>query len=181
MGPAGAGKGTQAARLAQAIGVPHISTGEMLRAAAASGSAFGARVKSVLEGGQLVSDEVMEGVVANRVTAPDCASGFLLDGYPRTVPQAYFLGGVLSGTKRALDHVVLIEVARDELARRMIARGRSDDTPSAIDTRLSAYEEKTRPLTDLYSARGLLRRVDGAGTMDQVYDRLCSAVRAVRA
>lgn len=180
MGPAGAGKGTQAARLAQAVAVPHISTGDMLRAAAASGSEFGRRVKAIFDAGQLVSDEVMEGVVAERVTAQDCARGFLLDGYPRTLPQAFFLGGVLAGTSRRIDHVVLIDVPRDELLRRMLARGRSDDTQAAIELRLNEYEQKTRPLTDFYESRGLLRRIDGVGTMDEVYARLAAAVGASR-
>lgn len=178
LGPPGAGKGTQAIRLAQTLGVPHISTGDMLRAAAASGSEFGRRVKAIFDAGQLVPDDVMEGVVAERLAAPDCALGFLLDGYPRTLPQAYFLAGVLAGTGRRIDHVVLIEVPRDELVRRMAARGRSDDTREAIENRLQDYDQKTRPLTEFYGSRGLVRRVEGTGTMDDVAARLSAAVGA---
>lgn len=179
LGPPGAGKGTQAQRLAGALGVPHVSTGDMLRAAAASGSDFGRRVKTILDSGGLVSDEVMEGVVAGRLRAPDCARGFLLDGYPRTVPQAFFLAGVVAGTGAVTDHACLIDVPREVLIERMLRRARGpDDTLEVITRRIDDYGVKTAPLVDFYAARGLLRRIDGVGTMDEVYARLAAATGA---
>lgn len=176
LGPPGAGKGTQAARLATERGVPHVSTGDMLRAAAASGSDFGRRVKSILDSGELVSDEVMEGVVAERLRATDCERGFLLDGYPRTVPQAFFLAGVVAGMGRRIDHAPLLDVPPDELVRRMLSRARGpDDTREVIARRIEDYGVKTAPLVDFYSSRGLLRRVDGVGTPDEVFRRLWDA------
>jgi adenylate kinase len=179
LGPPGAGKGTQAARLAKALGVPHVSTGDMLRAAAASGSEFGRQVKSILDSGGLVPDLVMEGVVAERLRAPDCAGGYLLDGYPRTVPQAFFLAGVAAGMGAGIGHACLIDVARDELIGRMLRRSRGpDDTIEVITRRIDDYGVKTAPLIEFYSGRGVLRRVDGLGTMDEVYARLAKSVGA---
>jgi adenylate kinase len=181
LGPPGAGKGTQAARLAKALGVPHVSTGDMLRAAAASGSEFGRRVKTILDSGGLVPDHVMEGVVAGRLRESDCARGYLLDGYPRTVPQAFFLAGVGCGMGASIDHACLIDVPRQELIDRMLRRSRGpDDTIEVITRRIDDYGVKTAPLIDFYSGRGLLRRVDGLGTMDEVYERLAAAVGAPR-
>lgn len=181
LGPPGAGKGTQAARLAAALGVPHVSTGDMLRAAAASGSEFGRQVKQILDSGGLVPDAVMEGVVAERLRASDCARGVVLDGYPRTVPQAFFLAGVVAGLGAAIDHAVLIEVPRQELTDRMLRRSRGpDDTPEVIARRIDDYATKTAPLIDFYAGRGLLRRVDGVGGMDEVYDRIARSAGAVR-
>ena len=179
LGPPGAGKGTQAKRLAESQSVPHVSTGDMLRAAAESGSELGRSVKSILASGALVSDVVMESVVAGRVRAPDCSRGFLLDGYPRTVPQAFFLAGVVAGLGTRIDHACLIEVPRRELVERMLKRARGpDDTPDVIARRIDDYDTTTAPLIDFYSARGLLRRVDGVGSMDEVYARLAAAVTA---
>lgn len=179
LGPPGAGKGTQAKRLAAELSVPHVSTGDMLRAAAESGSELGRSVGAILASGALVSDAVMEGVVAARLRASDCANGFLLDGYPRTVPQAYFLAGVVAGLGAAIDCACLIDVPRAELVGRMLKRARGpDDTPEVIERRIDDYGVKTAPLVEFYAARGNLRRVDGLGTTDEVYTRLAAAVRA---
>lgn len=181
LGPPGAGKGTQAARLAAALRVPHVSTGEMLRAAAAGGTELGLAVKSVVDAGHLVPDELMEGVVATRLRSGDCASGFVLDGYPRTVPQAYFLAGVVAGMGSSVDHACQIDVARDELTRRMLARSRGpDDTLDVIARRIEDYLSKCGPLAEFYAGRGLLRRVDGVGTVDDVAARLAKAVGTAR-
>lgn len=180
LGPPGAGKGTQAARLARSLGIPHVSTGDMLRAAAGSGSQFGLQVKSILDSGGLVPDLVMEGVVAGRLGAADCGNGWLLDGYPRTVPQAYFLAGVAAATGPGVAHACLIEVPRAELVERMLRRARGpDDTAEVIARRIDDYEAKTAPLVGFYEARGVLRRIDGLGSMDDVYARLAAAVGAV--
>ena len=176
LGPPGSGKGTQAARLATELGVPHVSTGEMLRQAVGGGSELGARVKGILDSGTLVPDEVMAGVVRERLAAGDCGRGFLLDGYPRTLPQGELLEGLLAASGRTLDHVAFLDVPDDELVRRLRARGRSDDTVETIRRRLEEYESKTSPLRDRYAARGLLRRVDGTGAPDQVLARLRAAL-----
>lgn len=181
LGPPGAGKGTQAARLAKVLGVPHVSTGDMLRAAASAGSDLGRRVRSILDAGELVPDLVMEGVVAERLRADDCRGGFLLDGYPRTIPQAYFLAGVLAGMGAAMDHVCLLDVPAGELTARMLKRARGpDDTPDVIRRRIDDYERKTAPLVEFYAARGLVVRVDGVGGLDEVFARLERAVTAAR-
>ncbi|MCE9636131.1 MAG: adenylate kinase [Planctomycetes bacterium] len=181
LGPPGAGKGTQAGRLAAALGVSHVSTGDMLRAASASGSEFGRQVKSILDSGALVPDAVMEGVVAERLRAPECRRGVVLDGYPRTVPQAFFLAGVFAGLDSRIDHAVLIEVPRRELTERMLRRSRGpDDTADVIARRIDDYRSKTAPLVDFYAARGVLRTVDGVGSMEEVYDRIANAAGVAR-
>ena len=182
LGPPGVGKGTQAPKLALSLHVPHVSTGDMLRAAASDGTRFGREVKAIVESGQLVSDDVMERILRERLTAPDCARGFLLDGYPRTVGQARFLERLMAGEKRGLrlDHVLLIEAPREELNRRLTSRGRSDDTSETVARRLDVYETQTAPLSGFFLKRGLIRRIDGSGTPDEVAARIACVVRAVR-
>jgi adenylate kinase len=176
LGPPGSGKGTQAARIATELRVPHVSTGEMLRQAVEGGSELGGRVKGILASGMLVPDDVMAGVVRERLGASDCAGGFLLDGYPRTLPQGELLDGLLAASGRAVDHVVFLDVPADELVRRLLGRGRSDDSVETIERRLREYESKTFPLRDRYAERGLLRRIDGTGDPDQVLERLRAAL-----
>lgn len=178
LGPPGSGKGTQAERLADELGIPAISTGEMLRAAVSAGTELGDRVQGVMERGELVSDELMAEVVRDRLAQPDARKGFLLDGYPRTRPQADTLDEILEGRDGDLDHVVYLEVPEDELVRRMLDRGRDDDNEDAVRERLKAYREQTEPLVELYRDRGLQRTVDGHQTMDQVEDAILDAVRA---
>ena len=174
LGPPGAGKGTQAARLCAANGIPHISTGDMLRGAVAAGTEIGQVAKGYLDRGALVPDQVIADVVADRLRQEDCARGFLLDGFPRTLPQAELLETALGGLGRSLDHVLLLDVPEDELRRRLTSRdeGRSDDAPEVIAHRLEVYATQTAPLRQYYAERGLLRAVDGVGSIDQVTERV---------
>lgn len=172
LGPPGAGKGTQAERFASERGIPHISTGAILRAAVAAETALGLQAKTYMSSGRLVPDELMAGVVSERLAEPDCASGFLLDGFPRTVPQAELLAQRGVG----LDHVILIDVPTEEVVQRLMGRGRSDDTPETVRTRIDTYARQTEPLIAYYEERDALRRVDGTGSIDAVFERLTQVV-----
>lgn len=177
LGPPGAGKGTQAKGFATDRGIPHVSTGDMLRAAVAAGTPLGQRAKEIIEAGELVPDDVMAGIVSDRVREADAEAGFALDGFPRTVAQAELLDADLSGRGLALDHVLLIEVETEEVVRRLLARagGRADDNPEVIRNRMGVYERSTMPLVAFYESRGLLRRVDGLGSVEDVAARLAAA------
>jgi adenylate kinase len=172
LGPPGAGKGTQAQLLAQRLGVPAISTGDMLRAAVAAGSELGARVQDVMASGGLVDDALMAEVVRERLTHGDTARGYLLDGYPRTLPQAETLAGILRDAGQELDAVLLVAVPEDELVRRTLSRGRADDQEEVIRERLRVYREKTEPLIGYYRERGLLREIDGNLSVEEVTSRM---------
>jgi adenylate kinase len=161
LGPPGAGKGTQAQVLGRRLGVPAISTGDMLREAVADGSELGRKVKEIMTSGALVDDATMAEVVRGRLAKPDVCAGFLLDGYPRTLPQAETLAGILRGEGCDLDAVLLVDVPEEELVRRTLARGRADDKEGVIRERLRVYREKTAPLIGYYRQRGLLREIDG--------------------
>ena len=176
LGPPGSGKGTQALLIAERAGVPAISTGEMLRAAVAEGSELGLRVKEILDSGALVDDETMADVIAQRLAAPDAASGFLLDGYPRTLGQAETLDGILNDRQERLDVVLLIEVPEDELVRRSLARQRADDTEEVIRNRQRVYREQTAPLVDRFREQGILAAIDGNQTIDQVQEDIQSTL-----
>jgi adenylate kinase len=178
LGPPGSGKGTQAQRLAAELRIPAISTGEMLRAAVEEGSELGARVKGVMERGELVSDELMAEVVQDRLARRDAEQGFLLDGYPRTAPQADTLDEILEDRSGELDHVIYLEVPEDELVKRMLSRGRDDDTEDAVRERLRVYHEVTEPLVARYRDSGLLRAIDGHRSIDQVEASILGAVKA---
>ncbi len=182
LGPPGAGKGTQAVRLRDALRIAHVSTGDMLRAAVAAGTPVGRQAKSFLDRGALVPDEVIADLVEERVRADDCARGFLLDGFPRTLGQAGLLDAALARLHLALDAVVLLDVPEEELFRRLTSRGegRSDDRPEVIRHRLSVYREQTEPLRALYAERGVLRAVPGTGTPDDVAARVMAAVGGPR-
>lgn len=168
LGPPNSGKGTQAVRLAEALGIPAISTGEMLRAAVASGSELGQRVQGVMAAGQLVNDDLMAEVVHDRLRQDDAGDGFLLDGYPRTEPQAETLEEILKGRGDELDHVVLIDAPTDVLVERALGRGREDDREEIVRERLEVYRRQTAPLVEIYENQGLLRRIDGDQSMDAV-------------
>ena len=172
LGPPGAGKGTQAERFAAERDIPHISTGAILRQAVADRTALGLQAQEYMQAGGLVPDELMAGVVSERLSQGDCAGGFLLDGFPRTVPQAELLGA--RGVE--ISHVVLIDVPTDEVERRLMGRGRSDDTPETVRARIATYLRQTEPLVAFYQERELLRRVDGIGTVNEVFERLTRVV-----
>jgi adenylate kinase len=167
LGPAGAGKGTQAARLAERLGVPRISTGDMLREALAQGNGLGRAAAPYLERGDLVPDDLLITMIRERIVEPDCVRGYVLDGFPRTLPQAEALEQMLGGEARQA--VVLnLEVPREELLRRLSGRGREDDKGNAVAHRLQDYEDRTRPLVEFYSKRAQLHRVDGFRPVDAV-------------
>jgi adenylate kinase len=176
-GAPGSGKGTQAALLAERLGVPAISTGEMLRAAVACGSELGRRVEGLLAAGALVDDATMEAVVRERLAKPDARRGFLLDGYPRTLPQAETLEAILRGQGAGLDAAILLEVPAVVLVDRLCGRGREDDREDVVRERLRVYEEKTAPLVGYYQRRGLLRRVDGDQPVPAVAEAILTTLR----
>lgn len=174
MGPPGAGKGTQAALLARRLGIPHISTGEMFRTHVSEGTELGRQVQALMEVGAYVPDELTVSMLAERIEAPDAAAGFILDGFPRTVGQVEALDELLGGN--GLDRVILFEVDEEALVDRMLSRGRTDDNEETIRTRLKVYQEQTAPLVDLYEAQGLLVRVSGDGSIEEIGERLFEAV-----
>lgn len=208
LGRQGAGKGTQALRLADHFAVPHVSTGDMLRAAVATGTAFGLKAKLVMDSGQLVSDEIMVGVVDERLQMPDTQRGYILDGFPRTEAQAEALDEITP--EHRLDVVVNLQVPEDVVLERITKRRvcttcghnysvdappkvgwicdidggkvvqRDDDTEEAVRQRLDLYAEETLPLVSFYADRGRLAEVDGLGSADEVFGRVLTAIAAVR-
>lgn len=180
LGPPGAGKGTQAVRIAERFGVPAISTGDIFRANIKGGTELGKRVQDILAAGQYVPDEVTNEIVADRLAQQDAQGGFLLDGYPRTLAQVEALDGMLSSSGQALDAVLELSVPTDEVVQRLLKRaqieGRADDTEDVIRERMDVYTRETQPLSDTYAERGLLREVDGTGDMDEVFARLEGAL-----
>lgn len=185
LGPPGAGKGTQAARISAAWGIPHISTGEMLREAVAAGTELGRRVGEVMARGHLVPDELVGRVVVERLSRPDARSGFLLDGFPRTVAQTELLDRILADLGVRLDAVLLLEIPEEVAVERMQTRRRQsetvrdDDTVETFRERLRVYAEKTAPLIEIYEKKGLLRRIDGSGTIDEVFAKIRQALEEV--
>ena len=174
LGPPGAGKGTQAERVAQRLGIPHISTGEMFRRHVSSGTDLGRRVKALMEAGEYVPDEITGQMLAGRLTDSDCAGGFILDGFPRTLPQAELLDRLLA--EDPLDRVVSLEVDSQVLLERMLARGRADDTPDTIRRRLEVYETQTAPLLEFYGRRGIVSTVEGSGGIPEICERIIGAL-----
>ena len=178
LGPPGAGKGTQSQRLLQKHGIPQLSTGDMLRAAIAAKTPVGLQAQDIMARGALVSDDVVVGIISDRLDQPDARKGFVLDGFPRTVAQAEALDSLLARKGLKLDAVIQLKVDEDALLRRIetrhseaIARGeavRPDDNPEAFRTRLAAYREQTAPLVGYYAARGSLTSVDGMADIDRV-------------
>lgn len=180
MGPPGAGKGTQAVLLAERIGVPHISTGELFRAHVGQGTELGEQAQAFMNRGEYVPDAVTNAMVAERLAEADAAEGFLLDGYPRTVDQVHALNVMLERGKSQLDVSVELDCDEDELVGRLLDRaakqGRADDTEEVIRNRMRVYHEQTEPLTDIYRSLGILKQVDGMGTIDQVAERLAESL-----
>lgn len=180
LGPPGAGKGTQAALIAQNRGIPAISTGDIFRANIKNETALGLQVKEILASGGYVTDEITNAIVRDRLAEPDAATGFLLDGYPRTVGQVDALDEMLADLGASLDVVLELTVQTDEVVQRLLDRaahqGREDDTEEVIRARMEKYAEETAPLAAVYSQRGLLRQVDGMGAVDEVTVRIQQAL-----
>ena len=177
LGRQGSGKGTQAERLVANYGAVHVSTGNMLRAAVAAGTELGLQAKALMEVGALVGDDLINGIVAERLTGSDVVEhGFLLDGYPRTPDQATALEGFLAEVGTPMDAAVNLDVPVDEVTARMVARGRADDTEEAIRRRLDLYESETEPLLAWFAQRGLLDVVDGLADEETVFGRLRSVI-----
>ncbi|HVP97900.1 MAG TPA: adenylate kinase [Roseiarcus sp.] len=178
LGPPGAGKGTQAARLVRKLGVPQLSTGDMLREAVASGTPIGLKAKAIMEAGALVPDEVVVGIVSERISEPDANNGFILDGFPRTLKQAEELEAILAAKRLKLDAAIELKVDPAKLVERIVTRAaeakaagltvRKDDDPEVFKSRYAAYERDTAAVTPFYRSRGLLREVDGMAPIEVV-------------
>ena len=172
LGPPGAGKGTQAKRLAADRGIPQIATGDMLREAMANETPLGRQVKPIYDSGELVPDDLMVALIRERLQAPDTGAGFVLDGFPRTIPHAESLDEMLAGIGRRLSGVLEFQLDEETAVSRLLGRaaeeGRSDDTPDVIRNRMQVYREKTEPLVAYYLARSILVGVDAGGTVDTV-------------
>ena len=209
LGPPGAGKGTQAKQIITKFEIPQISTGEILRAAIKEGTEMGKKAKGFIDAGKLVPDEVVVGIIKDRLAEKDCEKGFLLDGFPRTIPQADALGKVLTDMGRKLNHVVCLEVPNQELLGRLTGRRicrqcgeefhvmfkkpkvdgvcdkcggtdiyqRADDNEETISNRLKVYSDQTQPLIDYYDERGLLRRIDGVGSFEDIKNRIFGVLK----
>ena len=180
LGAPGSGKGTQAVRLKDHLQVPHISTGDLLRAEVAAGTALGLQAKEVMARGDLVSDAILLGMLEDRLSRPDVAHGFILDGYPRNLAQADALGQLLGRIGQQIEHAVQLDVDPERLVERIAGRareqGRQDDTPEAVRNRLKVYNDVTAPVVDFYRQRGMLKVVDGEGAMDDVFNRIVEAI-----
>lgn len=180
IGPPGAGKGTQASRLASAFGVPAISTGDIFRANVANATELGLKVKAIMDAGEYVPDDITNAIVANRLREPDAVNGFLLDGYPRTPDQVAELDRVLASEHEPLSAVVQLDADTDEVVARLLKRAaeqsRADDTEDVIRHRMSVYEQQTAPLIDLFAQRGLLVKVDALGSVEDVTQRILTAL-----
>ena len=176
LGAPGSGKGTQAARLREHLQVPHVSTGDLLRAAVKAGTPLGLQAKAVMESGALVSDEIVLGMLEERLTAGDTGNGFILDGYPRNLVQANALDALLLKLKQPVDIAVQLDVDAELLVERIAGRaqveGRADDTPEAVRNRLKIYNEATAPVVDFYRNTGRLACVNGVGSVDEVFQRI---------
>jgi len=178
LGPPGAGKGTQAARLTEKFNIPQLSTGDMLRAAVKAGTPVGLQAKAVMDAGGLVSDEIVCGIISDRIEEADASNGFILDGFPRTVAQAKALDELLAMKSMDLDAIVELKVDENALLARIekraaetVAAGgtvRADDNPEAFKVRLTAYRDQTAPVSAYYASRGVLKTVDGMAPIDQV-------------
>ncbi len=177
LGPPGAGKGTQAKLLAEQLEIPHISTGDILRNAKAQGTPLGKQAQGYMDKGQLVPDELLLDLVRDRLNQPDAQNGWILDGFPRTVIQASFLDELLQELNQTCECVNL-DVPDEVVIARMLGRGRDDDTPEAIRTRLEDYRNKTAPLIDFYGKRGALRAVNGDRSLEEVTESLKQLVNS---
>jgi adenylate kinase len=172
IGPPGAGKGTQAERIVGTYRLAHLSTGDMLRAARDAKTEIGRKAEQYMSRGQLVPDDVIVAIIARRLEEPDCRTGYLLDGFPRTIAQAEALDAMLDRKETPLDAVLELDVPEEELYRRLAGRGRTDDKPEVISQRLVAYRQQTAPLLDYYAKRGLLKKIHGLGSVEEIFARI---------
>ena len=184
IGPPGAGKGTQAASIVARLGIPHVSTGELLRAAKAEGSALGKLAEEYMDQGRLVPDEVMVNLIDERLDEEDCVDGCLLDGFPRTVHQASSLDEVLAKHGRHVDLVIELDCDDDVIVQRLSQRakeeGRADDTPETIAFRQKSFRKKTRPVLEYYREKGLLHTIDGMQSRDEVFEEIWAIIEPER-
>ncbi|HZV39368.1 MAG TPA: adenylate kinase [Pseudoxanthomonas sp.] len=180
LGPPGSGKGTQATRLKEYLQVPHISTGDLLRAEVAAGSPLGLQAKEVMARGELVSDAILLGMLEDRFSRDDTRAGFILDGYPRNLAQADALGKLLEKLGQKFDSAVQLEVPTELLVERIAGRaaaeGRADDNPESVRKRLQVYTDQTAPVIEYYRQHGELTVVDGVGSLDEVFSRIVEAI-----
>ena len=180
LGAPGSGKGTQAAKLREFLQVPHISTGDLLRGEVAAGTKLGLEAKEVMARGELVSDAILLGMLEDRLQRDDCRNGFILDGYPRNPAQADALDTLLARIKQPMDYAVQLEVPTDllidRIAGRAAAEGRSDDNPESVRKRLEIYDSQTAPVIEFYRQHGQLNVVDGVGELDEVFNRILTAI-----
>lgn len=179
LGAPGSGKGTQSAKLVEHYGVPQISTGDLLRSAVAAQSELGQKAKAAMDAGELVADEIVVGMIHERLNESDTVNGFILDGFPRTRAQAEALDSLLTQLDRPLQAVVHLQVDNEEIVQRLVARGRADDSEDTIRNRLSVFQEQTEPLVEYYEKRGLLKPVAGMGTIDGIFERVQNVLTTV--
>lgn len=182
LGAPGSGKGTQAARLKEHYTLPHISTGELLRAAVAAGTPLGRQAQAVMDAGSLVSDEIVLAMLEERLGQPDVGNGFILDGYPRNLAQATALDRLLARLRQPVDLAVQLDVDNERIVQRLAGRaaeeGRADDSPEAVRNRLRVYADQTAPVVDHYRAQGKLACVFGVGGIDEVFARIVAAIES---
>lgn len=180
LGAPGSGKGTQATLLKQRLNIPHVSTGELLRAAVAAGTPLGMQAKAVMESGALVSDEIVLGMLEDRLRQPDVQRGFILDGYPRNLAQARALDALLERLRQPVDKTLQLDVAEDVLLARLAGRAqaesRADDSPQTVAHRLHVYQQQTAPVIDFYRDHGTLVRVPGEGSVEEILERIIAAL-----
>ena len=177
-GPPGAGKGTQAEKISSHFNLPHLSTGNIFRENIKNETPLGKKVKSIMDSGNLVPDETVVELVASELDKPKYDNGVVLDGFPRTVAQAEALENYLKGNDKQIDTFITLEVPEDELISRILSRGegRSDDTPEKVKTRLQVYRNETRPVMDFYDEKGAVQKIDGVGSIDEIFNRIKKAI-----
>lgn len=177
-GPPGAGKGTQAEKMASRFDIPHLSTGNIFRENIKNETPLGKKVKSILDSGQLVPDETVVDLVADELDNNKYNNGVILDGFPRTVAQSEALDSYLAGKQEKVDHFIILDVPEEELIKRILSRGenRTDDTPEKVKTRLNVYREETEPVLNYYKEKGAVTAIDGVGSIDEIFSRIEAAV-----